>query len=66
MSKSMPSRDPAKVALELEAEELVRQFLENGGQILTVDHAATNYPYNEPRKVEPNGRAIRVPETKKP
>ena len=65
MSKSMPSRDPVKVILAQEAEALVQKFLEQGGQILTVDHAATNYPYNEPRKVEPNGRAKRVAETKK-
>jgi hypothetical protein len=65
MSKSMPSRDPVKVVLAQEAEALVQQFLDQGGQILTVDHSATNYPYNEPRKVEPNGRAKRVAETKK-
>ena len=66
MSKSMPSRDPVKVVLAQEAEALVQEFLKKGGQILTVDHAATNYPYNEPRRVEPNGKAKRVAETKKP
>lgn len=64
MSKSMPSRDPQKIVLEREAQQLVDQFLANGGQILKVDHAATGYPYNEPRKVEPNGRVVRVTKEK--
>lgn len=60
MTKSMPSRNPEKALLEQEAQSLVQQFLASGGQILTVDHAATGYPYNEPRRVEPNGRVSRV------
>lgn len=65
MGKSMPSRRPEKAILEAEAAEALALFLAAGGEVKKVDHGATSYPYNVPRRVDTNGRATALKPRKK-